>query len=154
MPRFCCFARLARVFSLAAAQTCALCNLSDCLAPKRPFVALAFSVCPFISPHLFSAIYALGVGFHDFIFRLFIGLSLILLLAILLTSDEKQLISWQAAWTSTLLSAASFSWQGFSHVSAYPFKLYLGGTAIVGDYSDYVRAGTYINPAEAGQLRR
>jgi len=90
-----------------------------------------------------------GLVFHDFTFRLFIGLSLIFLLAILLTRDEKHLISWQAAWTSTLLAAASFSLASvFSHVSAYPFNLYWSDGNRLWDYSIMFGRERYLYPVD------
>jgi hypothetical protein len=122
-----------------------LLSLRQKLSPLRAFLAAGL---------LFLPIYILqytlwGLVFTDIYVRLFIWLGIILLLAMLLTKEKKHLISWQALFTSTLLTAVSIALAGvFANVSAYPFNLYWSDGNRLWDYSIMFGRERYNYPAD------
>ncbi len=90
-----------------------------------------------------------GLVFTGVYFRLFTWAALIIFLAILLTQEEDNLISWPALLASILLSGAIFTLASvFSNVTDYPFNLYWSDGNRLWDYSLMFGRRLYNYPAD------
>ena len=77
-----------------------------------------------------------GLVFTDTSFRIFVWLFQVIFLAILLTREERNLISWHSLLLSVLLTSTSYTLANvFSYVSDYPFNLYWSDGNRLWDYS-------------------